>query len=119
MSKKVEELIIYKQYIELLYYTELITEKFPKSEKLSLVATIKSTSYDGIKKIIEAYKAYTKEEKIAYLSSLDSDLKFLKVLVRISYKRKYITHNNHTAWVKKLTNICNLLGGWIKACQRR
>ena len=30
MTKVVEELMIYKQYIELIYYTEMITEKYPK-----------------------------------------------------------------------------------------
>jgi len=38
---KVEELDIYKQYMTLIYYTEMITEKYPKCEKLALVTTIK------------------------------------------------------------------------------
>lgn len=117
MSKTVEELIIYKQYIELIYYTEMITEKYPKSEKLSLVTNIKNTTYDGIKKIIVAYKQYDKGNKIKYLGDLDNELKFLKVLIRISYKRKYISSNNYTAWSKKITHIGNLLGGWIRSCQ--
>lgn len=41
MTKVVEDLMIYKQYIELIYYTEMITEKYPKVEKLSLVTTLK------------------------------------------------------------------------------
>ena len=119
MTKVVEDLMIYKQYIELIYYTEMITEKYPKVEKLSLVTTIKNTTYDGMKNIIDAFKQYNKMEKIMYLNSLDSNLKFLKVLIRVSYKRKYISNKNYTAWVKKITNIANLLGGWILACQNR
>lgn len=119
MSKAVDELIIYKQYIELIYYTEMITEKYPKSEKLSLVTNIKNTTYSGIKKIIVAYKQYNKIDKLKYLGDLDNELKFLKVLIRVSYRRKYISNNNYKAWTKKITNICNLLGGWIKACQRQ
>lgn len=119
MTKVVEELIIYKQYIELIYYTEMITEKYPKSEKLALVTTIKNTTYNGIKNIIDAYKQYDKNGKLKYLSILDGNLKFLKVLVRISYRKKHITNNNYKAWSKKITNIGNLLGGWVKACQRR
>ena len=45
---ELEELIIYKQYLELIYYTENITIKYPKSEKLSLVSTIKNNTYNGI-----------------------------------------------------------------------
>lgn len=119
MSKLVDDLIIYKQYVELIYYTEMITEKYPKVEKLAIVTTIKNTTYDGIKNIIDAYKQYDKAEKIMYLNKLDSNLKFLKVLVRVSYKRRYISSKNYTAWAKKITNISNLLGGWIKACQKR
>lgn len=119
MNKTVEDLIIYKQFIELIYYTEMITEKYPKSEKLALVTTIKNITYDSMKQVINAYKQYQKTDKIQILNSLDTDLKFLKVLIRVSYKRKYISSKNYTAWAKKITNICNLLGGWIKACQRR
>ncbi len=111
--------MIYKQYIELIYYTEMITDKYPKHEKLSLVTTIKNTTYQGIKNIIEAYKSYHVADKLTYLGELDSNLKFLKVLIRVSYKRKYINNRNYTAWVKKITNIANMLGGWVKACQKR
>ena len=42
----VQELIIYKQYLELIYYTEMITEKYPKVEKPALVTTIKNNTYE-------------------------------------------------------------------------
>ena len=54
MMNDLEGLMIYKQYVELIYYTENITIKYPKNEKLSLVANIKNTTYSGMKKIIEA-----------------------------------------------------------------
>lgn len=54
--KEVEDLIIYKQYLELIYYVESITEKYPKSVKLSLVAQIKNNTYDGMKCILLAFK---------------------------------------------------------------
>jgi len=100
-------------------YTEMITEKYPKIEKLAIVTTIKNTTYEGMKNIIEAFKQYDRQDKIKFLNSLDTNLKFLKVLIRVSYKRKYINNKNYTAWIKKITNISNLLGGWIKACQKR
>lgn len=59
--KEVEELKIYKQYIELIYYTEMITEKYPKCEKLSLVSNIKNYTYSGMQNIISAYKYYEKK----------------------------------------------------------
>lgn len=114
-----EELMIYKQYLELIYYTEKITIKYPKSEKLSLVSNIKNTTYNGMKKIIDAQKEYNKSKRIILLNELDTELKMLKVLIRVSYKNKYINSKNYSSWSKKLFNISNLLGGWINSCLKQ
>ena len=80
MKKNVEDLIIYKQFLELIYYMENICEKYPKSEKNSLVATIKNVTYESLKDVIKAFKVYEKDNKLKYLNDLDSNLKFLKGL---------------------------------------
>jgi len=113
---EIEELIIYKQYVELIYYTEQILKKYPKSERFSLVVKIKNNTYEGLKMIILAYKEYDKASKLKALNDLDVNLKVLKVLIRISKRSKYISVNNYTAWVKKITNINNLMLGWINKC---
>lgn len=117
--KDVEDLIIYKQYLELIYYVEMITEKYPKSVKLSLVTEIKNNTYEGIKNILLAFKEYDVKTKMQFLNKVDVNLKMQKVLIRVSYKKKYITVKNYYAWSKKITNIGNLLGGWIIKCQKR
>ena len=119
MMNDLEGLMIYKQYVELIYYTENITIKYPKNEKLSLVANIKNTTYSGMKKIIEAQKERSQSRRIIILNELDTDLKMLKVLIRVSYKSKYISSKNYSAWSKKIFNISNLLGGWIKSCLKQ
>lgn len=119
MKKEVTELIIYKQYLTLIYYTEMITEKYPKCEKLSLVTMIKNQTYLGIKKILLAYKYYDVKDKLKCLNELDVILKMLKVLIRVSHKRKYINNKNYAAWSKKINNIGNLLGGWIISCLKQ
>lgn len=111
-----EELIIYKQYLEMIYYMEMITIKYPKCEREGLVSVIKKYTYEGMKLIIKINKEFNKNKKIEILNELDVILKMLKVLVRVSYKRKYITSSNYKAWSKKITNIGNLLGGLIKVC---
>ena len=109
--------MIYKQYMELIYYMENIVLKYPKCEKLSLVSNIKNNTYLGMKKIIMANKEFNKGKRINILNDLDTDMKVLKVLIRLSYKKKYINGNNYRAWSKKISNIGNLLGGWIKLCR--
>lgn len=115
----IEELKIYKQYVELIYYTETILVKFPKSERFAISTQIKNATYDGLRKIIECYKAYDKKEKIRALNQLDVNLKMLKVMIRVSKRKKYISINNYTAWSKKITNITNLMAGWINACVKQ
>jgi len=114
-----EKLVIYKQYIELIYYTENITLKYPKHEKLSIVSAIKNNTYAGMKKIILAQKEYNHSKRLVILNELDTDLKMLKVLIRISYKNKYISSKNYASWSKKIFNISNLLGAWIKSCLKQ
>lgn len=115
---ELEGLMIYKQYLELIYYTENITIKYPKSEKESMVSKIKNVTYEGMKKIILANKEFNKVKRISILNELDVELKMIKVMIRISYKKRYINGNNYRAWSKKISNIGNLLGGWIKRCQK-
>lgn len=114
-----EDLIIYKACLDLIFYTENITIKFPKVEKYSLVSNIKNSTYSIIKKVIMCYKIKDKLKKLTILNEIDVDLKMLKVLVRVSKKRKFISSNNYKAWSRKLTNVCNLLGGWIKSCVKQ
>ena len=111
---ELDELKIYKQYDELVYYTEMILKKYPKSERFSLVTSIKNKTYEGLECIIRAYKVYEKKDKYKYLNELDIYLKTLIVLIRVSYKNKYISSKNYSAWAKKITNINNLMLGWFK-----
>ena len=115
----VEDLLIYKQYIELMHYTHSILLKFPKVERFSLVEDIKTHTYTGLELVIRSYKSYKKEDKLKHLSELDIKLKLIKVFIRISYKNKYISAKNYSAWCKKIANICNLMGGWMKSCQKQ
>ena len=115
----IEELMIYKQYVELINYTNSILLKYPKSERFSLASDIKKYTYSGLEYIIRTYKSYRKEDKLNNLFELDVKLKLLKVLVRVSYKDKYISSKNYAAWCRKIGNICNLMGGWISACQKQ
>ena len=60
-----------------------------------------------------------KEEIIEYLKELDICLSLLKVHVRLSYKYQYISNQNYATWSNIITDICNMLGGWINSCQKR
>lgn len=113
---ELEGLMIYKQYLGMIYYTENITLKYLKSEKGAMVDEIKRITYNGMRKIILANKEFNKNKRIIILNEIDVELKMLKVMIRVSYRKKYINSKNYSAWSKKIYNIGNLLGGWIKSC---
>ena len=69
-----------------------------------------------MRKIILANKEFNKIKRIIILNEIDVELKMLKVMIRVSYRKKYINSKNYSAWSKKIYNIGNLLGGWIKSC---
>lgn len=119
MKIQLEEMEIYKKYVDLYYYTYLITDKYPKYEKNGIVSDIKRSTYLGFTCVISIHKNYNKNDKLKYLNKLDIELKVLKMLIRISYKRKYINVNNYEAWSRKITNVSNLMGGWIKSCLKQ
>ena len=66
-----------------------------------------------------AIKSFNKKDKLTYLNEFDVSLNLLKVQVRLSYKYKYITIKNYESWSSLITDVCNMLGGWIISCQKR
>lgn len=119
MKSSVEETRIYRIYLELIVYIEMITEKYPNNTKNGLVSTIKNSNYEGMKLILQAYKAFDKKDKLMYLNELDINLKMQRVFARISYKKKYINIRNYEAWSRKLNQISISLGGWINSCLKQ
>ena len=119
MESNKSNLVIYQKYMELIEYTNNILRKYPKSETFALVKECKSTLYAGLRLLIYAIKAYQKHDKLKYLNELDTNLHILKVHIRLSYKYKDISMQNYQTWSSLITNICNMLGGWINSCQKR
>lgn len=119
MEKSDNNLIIYQKYLNLIYYTNDLVRKYPKSENFALVKEIKQTLYSGLSSLMFAIKSYNKQEKLKHLNQFDVQLSLLKVHTRLSYKYKYISMQNYNSWSSQITDICNMLGGWILSCQKR
>jgi hypothetical protein len=114
---ELESLVIYKKYTDMMYYFYNLLDKYPKVEKNGLVSEIKNNLYNGLVCIINAYKSFDK--KSLYLNDLDVHLKVLKVLVRISYRKKYISSKNYGASCRKIGDVNNLMYGWLKKCRKQ
>lgn len=118
-SNNAEQLKIYQKYLDLIYYSNDIVRKYPKSEKFSLVKEIKNSNYVGLRNLMYAIKTFQKNDKLKYLNEFDINLNILKVQIRLSYKYRYISLQNYEYWCKLITDICNMLGGWINSCLKR
>ena len=116
---KSHNLAIYQKYLDLIYYSNNIVRKYPKKENFTLVQEIKTSLYTGLRSMMYAVKSFNKQEKLRNLNEFDINLTLLKVQVRLSYKYQYITTQNYETWSNLITDICNMLGGWITSCQKR
>ena len=110
---------IYQKYLELIYYSNNIVRKYPKNENFALVNEIKNTLYAGLKNLMYSIKSFRKQDKLKYLNELDVHLNLLKIHIRLSYKYRYISMQNYQTWSSLITDICNMLGGWINSCLKR
>ena len=118
-EKTNSNLLIYQIYMDLIYYSNDIVRKYPKRENFALVNEIKSTLYKGLTSLMFAIKTYNAQDKLHHLKNLDVYLSLLKVHVRLSFRYKYISNQNYSTWSAEISDICNMLGGWINSCQKR
>ena len=118
-NKNVEETKIYKNYLDLINYIEIILEKYPKNVKMSLCINIRNDLYEGMRHVLEAYKRFNKEDKLLFLHKIDVNLKMLKIYARISYKKKYINLKNYESWSRKINQVGINLGTWINICAKQ
>lgn len=104
------DLLLYKMHVELMEYSYKLLVKFPKYEKYGLVSEIKDILYNILKNIIY----YNNKNNKVSINNILIDINTLLVLIRISYKMKYITNKNYMAFSRKLNNISKVCYGLIR-----
>ncbi len=110
------DLKLYRKTEELLYkiYPKIIN--YPKSEKFSLCQSIKQNFFDLLKNISLANSV--KSKRLIYLQEADGHLQVLKVLVKLSKQRKYISVGYFQEIDLELTEINKLLSGYIRSVNK-
>jgi len=87
-------------------------EKFPKSVRFTISSRIGNLTLDIMEGIIEAI--YTKNR--AYiLERINLYIEKLRVIFRISFKRRYISKNQYEYVSTMLNETGKMIGGWKKA----
>lgn len=112
----VYDLEVYRRSENFLYkiYPRLVN--FPKSEKFSLCQHIKDNLFNLLKNIQLANSVKSKRK--TYLQEADGHLQILKVLVKLSNQRKYISVGLFKELDLELTEINKMLTGYIKSCYK-
>lgn len=112
------ELEIIKRFQDLILYVYTLLKKYPENEILNLSSDTKKVLIDSLENLIYAKKTYQKTEKLKYLIGAEVNLNVLSILVRIAVKNKYINKRNYTSWSFKISEMNNMLGKWMRSCQR-
>lgn len=96
---------------ELIRYTHIALEQFPKREKYQLCADIKNSLYTATRLTIQMERRYYKKTT---LQDIDVEIDFLRTLVRLSYQLGYISTGHLQAWMEQVDEAGKILGGLIK-----
>ncbi|MFA5459632.1 MAG: four helix bundle protein [Bacilli bacterium] len=113
---KEDEMLIIRQYQELILYVYNLLKKYPNSDKYALGSETKKCLIEAFELLLYAKKQYSKNTRLKYLNEVDIKLTCLKIYIRIAKKNNYINQRNYRAWSYKVTSISNMLGSWINSC---
>lgn len=104
---------VYRRSEELLNRVYPVLNNFPRHEKFSLVSEIKSCFYKLISSI--ALGDAVKSKRKTYLQEADGHLQMLKVLMKLSLRRRYISKGFYGDVDEELSHIGRMLSGYIKS----
>ena len=108
-----EDLLIYKKYNDFIYYVYILLDKIPKYEKTSIGIDIRRIMILNLRLIIMMYK----KKRYQLIIEIDTNLLILQNLVRVLYKKKYITLKNYKAFSNKIGELFKMIGGYYKKYQ--
>lgn len=87
---------------------------FPKAEKFALCQETKQSCYRMIRESIQ-YQTALKRDKLYYLRQIDSELKYLLVLICTARNQHYITEGKALQLQETISEIGKILGGLMKS----
>ena len=97
---------------DMMVYGYPILSRFPKVEKFSLAADIRSCMDQLLELTITEEKKYTKKTT---LENMDICNEKLQIYLRTAMELKYISVHTYGVWVGKLVEIGKMIGGLIKS----
>lgn len=108
-----QELKLYTKTEQLLYKIYPALVNFPKSEKFALCEYIKNNFFELLKCISLANKV--KSQRMLHSQKADGYLQLIKVLIKLSKERKYISFNFFREVDLELTELSKMLSAYIRS----
>lgn len=90
-------------------------EAFPKSARFTFGQRITDLTLHIIEKIVRA--AYGRR-RADNLDAANTSLEVLRVMLRLSKDRRYISHKQYEHAIGELLEIGKMIGGWMKESRR-
>lgn len=110
------KLEVYRRSDELMNRVYPALNNYPRHEKFSLVSEIKSCFYNLISNI--ALGDSVKSKRKIYLQEADGNLQVLKVLFKLSLRRRYISKGFYRDIDDELSQIGKMLGAYIRSSSK-
>lgn len=114
MNKKTnDDLPIFVVWMEFLEWLMPTTAKFPRKLRHTFAERIETLALDVAEDLTEARYA-SKTEKPVLLRGINLKLEKLRVLLRLSHKLQYLSHNSYEYAARSINDAGRQLGSWIK-----
>ena len=110
-DKTGDEMLVFVQWMEFIEWLLQRTEKYPRRARFSFAMRIENIALDVVEDLVEA--RYTKERG-AILKRANLKLEKLRILLRLSYKMRYLSVNGYEFAIRRIDEVGRMLGGWRK-----
>ena len=105
------DLPVFVKWMDFMKWLLITTDKFPKSARYNYTNRIVNLAFDILEQLIEA--RYSKS-KLANLKKVNLQIEKLRILLRISFESRHLSHKVYEQAVFSLNEIGRMVGGWIK-----
>lgn len=108
-----EQSPLFTKTTDFLFWLLNHTEKFPKSERFRLAKRLEDSAFAFYERLIEATRTTRRKKQVLYQADLE--LEKLRLFMRLSQRRNLTKLAQYRFAAEQLTEMGNLLGGWLKS----
>lgn len=106
---------VYEKYYSILNWILDKLEKYPKNVRYSVCSKIYEISIYMYEKIIDSIYD---NERIYSLKQLNISIEKLRLFMRLSHDRKYISTKQYEYISEEINELGKMIGGWLKNCEK-